>query len=75
MPSVTQVSRPARLTAPTISSTRSNDGPSCTSRQAAPRQKRSAPFAFASRAADATASTGSSGSASTAVRKWADCGQ
>ena len=47
MPSVTHASSPSAFTPRTISSTRSNAGPSLTSRQAAPMQNRVAPVAFA----------------------------
>ena len=49
MPSVQHASMPSSRTPRTISSTSSNAGPSFTSRQAAPMQKRVAPAALRAR--------------------------
>ncbi len=75
MPSVTQASRPISLTPRTICSTRSNAGPSFTSRHAAPMQNRVDPCSLARRAAASTSSTSSIFSAPTSVAWWLDCGQ
>ena len=57
MPSVQHASMPSPRTTRTISSTRSNAGPSATSRQAAPMQKRVAPCARARAAASRISSS------------------
>jgi hypothetical protein len=67
MPILQQVSRQSAFTTRTISSTRSNCGPSFTSRQAAPMQKRVAPASRAFAAASSTAGVSMSGSACTPV--------
>jgi hypothetical protein len=67
IPSVTQASIPSARTPRTIASTRSNWGPSFTSRQAAPMQKRVAPAARARRAASRTSPVSISRSALTPV--------
>ncbi len=56
IPSVVHTSMPNAATSATILSTASNAAPSCTSRQAAPMQKRVDPFSRAMRAASSTAS-------------------
>src|SRR5438067_5235817 len=75
MPRVQQASSPSARTPRTISSTRSNCGPSFTSRHAAPMQKRVAPASRAVRAAPITSVASISGCASTSVWYRAACGQ
>ncbi len=75
IPSVQHASRSSSFTPRIMSSTRSNCGPSLTSRQAAPMQNRVAPSSFARLAAARTASTSMSGSASTPVWYRAAWGQ
>jgi len=70
MPSVAQASMPSAFTPRTISRTLSNWGPSFTSRQAAPMQKRVAPAARALEAASSTEGTDMSFSACRPVSLW-----
>ena len=74
MPSVTQVSSPSARTPSTISQTASRSW-SLGERQAAPMQKRLAPWASAARASVSTASTAINLDAPTEVSYRALCGQ
>ena len=66
---------PRSFTPFTMSTTRSNIGPSFTSRQAAPMQKRVEPSSFARFALAMTLATSSIFSALTFVSYLLDCGQ